>query len=528
MPNIIEQQDLLKGIPDNRLAMMMQNPTGDIPPFLVAAEAQRRQAIRQQFAGGPQESVVDTLTKQLAGVPQNIQAQSKAPPQMPPPMMQQMPQQQMPQQPQQAGQETAGVAALQQQMPQQAPQQAMRRGGVVQRYDVGGSVQSSFYNPQPGASNAEQMAQTYMFLNPGMTYEEALQRAGIGQPLARPTVGELAAAQAGRSGVTGVGNYSVLRRPSEAPLSESAIEEAATGSATPPQRAPIPPGASMGMSFTPRMPDVTPEKPVSETDPGKKDTSQENKGKMSLEEYRRQLEGVLGVNAEDSEYIKDKIRELYGDSEPSNWEKSQKWFAAAQAAIQPGQNNWQAAINAAAAFGGGMADERASDREGQRELAEAMLRYEMGDMQQRRQSEQEIAKQMLQMQMGQQEAEAAAAAARRKEQLGAYEFYAGGAKETIDAANQSIRSLVMERKDYIDSLPKDMATGQPVTADGKPVSAENDPVLRSIEEQIRSYRDMISGASAQRQKALGGYGAMTGTDPSVLTYSPGRLTPYGG
>lgn len=124
MPNIIEQQDLLKGLPDARLAMLLQNPAGDIPPFLVAAEAQRRQAIRQQFAGSENnESVVDSLTKQLANVPQNIPAPTRTPPMVPPtPPME-------------------GVAALQAQqaMAQMAQQpQAMRNGGMVKRYNEGG------------------------------------------------------------------------------------------------------------------------------------------------------------------------------------------------------------------------------------------------------------------------------------------------------------------------------------------------------------------------------------------------------
>lgn len=89
MPNIIEQQDLLKGLPDNRLALLMQKPDASIPPFLVAAEAQRRQAIRQQFAGdNTKESVVDTLTKQIANVPQNVKAPPQTPPNIPPPPMQ--------------------------------------------------------------------------------------------------------------------------------------------------------------------------------------------------------------------------------------------------------------------------------------------------------------------------------------------------------------------------------------------------------------------------------------------------------
>ena len=116
MPNIIEQQDLLKGLPDDRLSMLMQNPTGDIPPFLVAAEAQRRQSIREQFSGGPQESVVDTLTKQIASVPQNIQAPMQEPPQMPPPQMQ------------------AGVGAL---------QQTARDGGLMRRFASLGYVRPS-------------------------------------------------------------------------------------------------------------------------------------------------------------------------------------------------------------------------------------------------------------------------------------------------------------------------------------------------------------------------------------------------
>lgn len=127
MPNIIEQQDLLKGLPDNRLALLLQKPDAAIPPFLVAAEAQRRQAIRQQFAGqGQNESVVDSLTKQMANVPQNVQAPMQAPPKMPAPMMPQ-----------------AGIAALQ---PQQAPQQ-MAGGGQVQRYQAGGQIEPMWRFP---------------------------------------------------------------------------------------------------------------------------------------------------------------------------------------------------------------------------------------------------------------------------------------------------------------------------------------------------------------------------------------------
>jgi len=130
MANIIEQQDLLKGLPDARLSLLLQSPDASIPPFLVAAEAQRRQAIRQQFAGdGSKESVVDTLTKQLSNVPQNIQAPMRAPPKMPPPMQPQM-------QPQ-----MAGIGALPQ------GQQAMAGGGPVRRFAPGGYVEPMWKIP---------------------------------------------------------------------------------------------------------------------------------------------------------------------------------------------------------------------------------------------------------------------------------------------------------------------------------------------------------------------------------------------
>jgi len=127
MANIIEQQDLLKGLPDARLSLLLQKPDASIPPFLVAAEAQRRQAIRQQFAGdGGKESVVDTLTKQLANVPQNIQAPSQMPPQMPPPQMQP---------------QMAGIGALPQ------GQQQMANGGPVRRFAGDGYVEPMWKIP---------------------------------------------------------------------------------------------------------------------------------------------------------------------------------------------------------------------------------------------------------------------------------------------------------------------------------------------------------------------------------------------
>ena len=150
MSNIVEQQNLLKGLPDTRLATLMQNPVATIPPFLVAAEAQRRQAIRQQFAGsGDNESVVDSLTRQLASVPQNIQATPQPMPQIPqtPPMM--------------------GVAALQQ------AQQGMANGGPVRRFAEQGYVAPQFRGRSGAGAYAEPtesvLSRVYNYVTPGIT-----------------------------------------------------------------------------------------------------------------------------------------------------------------------------------------------------------------------------------------------------------------------------------------------------------------------------------------------------------------------
>jgi hypothetical protein len=48
--NIIEQEDIVKGLPDAALQMEMQMPSGQIPEFLVLSEIQRRTDMRQRYA----------------------------------------------------------------------------------------------------------------------------------------------------------------------------------------------------------------------------------------------------------------------------------------------------------------------------------------------------------------------------------------------------------------------------------------------------------------------------------------------
>lgn len=331
MPNIIEQQDLLKGLPDNRLAMMMQNPSGDIPPFLVAAEAQRRQAIRAQFSGGPQESVVDTLTKQMANVPQNIQAPAQMPPRMPPPQMQP---------------QAAGVAAL---------QQGMRNGGMVQRYQDQGLVVPS----------VESMAASITGMTPEeyMRQREAERIAALGPGKAKyllqnPTVPKTEAeiAEQEFKAVT-EGPFSGFYSPESVYEAAQAVTKIADQS-----RNPVITGMTVDERKMMQKAPVRTAAPATQPrDPsaGQDDTSYDNKMSAREAELRKRQE------------------ELFGDSELSSWEKSQKWFAAAQAAIQPGQTNAQAAINALAALGGGFAEEKAAQRQSESEKEKAMLQWDL-------------------------------------------------------------------------------------------------------------------------------------------------------
>lgn len=309
MPNIIEQQDLLKGLPDARLATLMQSPVGDIPPFLVAAEAQRRQAIRQQFAGaGANESVVDTLTKQMANVPQNVQAPMQAPPQLPsPPMQQQMSPQ-------------GGIAAI--------PQQGMADGGVVQRYYNGSLVQPSFRG-RAGAGAYETPSSTWGVL--GDLYDTAATSVG--------------------SFTENLKKFGLNPTVEQRAQLDAENEEAATSPET---------SGYVDPFVAAKRPAIRGTKPVIPPNPnaGKADTSTENK-----------------TAAEDS--FRKRLEDLYRTEEPSNWEEAQKWFAMSAQIMNPDANLLQGIVNAGNVYAQSEAAQAADRRVGQRDLAEAMLKYDM-------------------------------------------------------------------------------------------------------------------------------------------------------
>lgn len=114
--NIIEAEDLVKGLPDQVLFQEAQFPSGRIPQFLAVSEVQRRQDMRQRFQSqqGAQPTIKDQILQggiASAAPPPGGEPPPMAAPQMPPQMP---PQSAMP----------AGVATP-------APPMGMANGGMT-------------------------------------------------------------------------------------------------------------------------------------------------------------------------------------------------------------------------------------------------------------------------------------------------------------------------------------------------------------------------------------------------------------
>jgi len=123
--NILEVEDMIKGMPDDSLFREAQQPTGQVPQFLVISEIQRRSDMRRRFQAQqeqPQTTVKDQILQQGIGgmVPQQMR-QDLAP-------QQAAPQAGMPAQPGGMG-APAGA-------PMQAPVQ-MASGGLTRMQDIG-------------------------------------------------------------------------------------------------------------------------------------------------------------------------------------------------------------------------------------------------------------------------------------------------------------------------------------------------------------------------------------------------------
>ena len=75
--NILDQEDMVKGMPDEVLIAQSQNPTGGIPQFLLVSEIQRREKMRASYQGEQQQMPMPTVADQV--VQQGIASLNPAP-----------------------------------------------------------------------------------------------------------------------------------------------------------------------------------------------------------------------------------------------------------------------------------------------------------------------------------------------------------------------------------------------------------------------------------------------------------------
>ena len=138
--NIFEQEDLIKGLPDQALMKEAQQPSGQVPQYLVVSEIQRRQDMRKRFSQQGQDQPQGTVKDQILS---GIAAMGQPDPTMQSAMGMQQPPQQMPQQPPMGMPQQQPMGMPQQMAPPQQPMpmppqqqgpmppQGMAAGGVV-------------------------------------------------------------------------------------------------------------------------------------------------------------------------------------------------------------------------------------------------------------------------------------------------------------------------------------------------------------------------------------------------------------
>jgi hypothetical protein len=191
--NILEIEDIIKGLPDQSLIQEAQAPSGQMPQFLVVSEIQRRADMRKRFQNQQQEMPQGTIAQQIVqgGIASmgNQQPIQPMPPQgmpqqgMPPQGMPPMPQQGMPQGMPQQGMPMQQQPPMMPPMspPMMPPAQGMAAGGVVrmqagtQTPYTGGTGASyiyrdSIFNPERFSSMMEMNAPNYSLVGSGLGF----------------------------------------------------------------------------------------------------------------------------------------------------------------------------------------------------------------------------------------------------------------------------------------------------------------------------------------------------------------------
>lgn len=121
-------QEILKGIPDDKLMQEVQQPTGNAPTYLVMTEIERRKKVRDEYTGQLKEQDKKTVLEDMIAPPEDMMA--------PPPMMQ-APSNGM-QMPPSAGQIPPSAPSQMPMPPAPPPSMGMEAGGSVYMQTGGG------------------------------------------------------------------------------------------------------------------------------------------------------------------------------------------------------------------------------------------------------------------------------------------------------------------------------------------------------------------------------------------------------
>ena len=184
--NILEIEDMVKGLPDDRLQQEAEMPTGQVPQFLVVSEIQRRSDMRRRFAERQQQQPQGTVKDQI--IQEGIAAMAPPDQSMQAAMMgqqEQMPPQMMP---------PEGMPMPPEGMPMEQPPMGMYGGGVVRMYEGGRTIEQiaeDLYDykrptistrrgarPQPGATSRDEFIRELLPGYEGVMPGERLPRRG--------------------------------------------------------------------------------------------------------------------------------------------------------------------------------------------------------------------------------------------------------------------------------------------------------------------------------------------------------------
>lgn len=520
MPNIIEQQDLLKGLPDTRLAMLLQNPMGDIPPFLVAAEAQRRQAIRQQFAGSEgKESVVDTLTKQLANVPQNIGSKS-SPTEAP---------------------DLKGILEKSEEIQDQISSQqekdagqSMASGGVVRRFAEGGianlAPKGTYYGFTPGVptetalgslARASSVIPRTMGVMPGNigyqarpTQPQGMRAGGMVQryqsqglvermgsqygsryptmqELARMTPEELAALRKfqsdqsmqrlnQRAQITG-GKFGqglayqreLLENRLEGPFAEFASPESAVEAAKRLQDLPTEEEMTQTLEANRPLPSTVRPRTFPTLPPGAS-------GGMSLttppKAAAAPVETPPPEPGETQDEYRARLEKLLAAQQPSDWEKAQGYFAMAEQFLDPSKTTMQSLVGAGQAFAQSAGEQARAQREADLARERGLLEYDISQSEGKRDREEK----------------------KLQSQISSLQYQGEQAMKTAELHDRIVREAERELADYQKSLVENELL--------TPEQRANDPGLVALKQRIKdanAAKNAALAASAMFQRKYG-------------------------